>query len=409
MALATFCTGFEFGTTAGWATGNNGNKVIDTIVGTPTIVTTSPRTGTYCLEVSASAATEGVKWTAANTLGGASQTRGRAVFGVYFPTSLPSADCELALFEANFDAEIWFHQSTGKLAARWGSDTMTDGPTVSANTWYMVEIYADVSASTVTLDWWVDTVPQTQVTLVDIAATISAFDLGCAITAATMTVRYDDVVVWTDTAAITGPKGKHTVRPLNVDTGGTITLTGTAANWNTFTNNGTLAAWNATTARNNIDEIPPTIGGTADGLVQITLSTTDFVEIPMTTYTLAAGESVAACRMLAPGWATSTTAATIGFRSWNGSTETTLQAGTVDPNFDASTATPGWVCKMLTLADVDTQSEIDGLAFRVGFSSDATPDIGIHAIYAELAVKEAVPASLLAFNPFRRANHLLVR
>jgi len=29
------------------------------------------------------------------------------------------------------------------------------------------------------------------------------------------------------------------------------------------------------------------------------------------------------------------------------------------------------------------------LAFRVGFSSDATPDIGIHAIYAEVALVSA--------------------
>ena len=46
MALRVV-TGFEFGTTAGWATGNNSNKIFDTVTGTPTIVTTTPRSGTY--------------------------------------------------------------------------------------------------------------------------------------------------------------------------------------------------------------------------------------------------------------------------------------------------------------------------------------------------------------------------
>jgi hypothetical protein len=47
---------------------------------------------------------------------------------------------------------------------------------------------------------------------------------------------------------------------------------------------------------------------------------------------------------------------------------------------------------MLTLADIESQGLLDALEFRAGFSGDATPDIGIHAIYAELAVKEAAAA-----------------
>lgn len=132
----------------------------------------------------------------------------------------------------------------------------------------------------------------------------------------------------------------------------------------------------------------------------------------MTSYTLAAGESVSGARMLAPGWAVSATAATFGFRYLTTGAEVTLQAGTVDPNFDNSTTAPAWVCKMLTLADVDTQAELDALKFRVGFSSDATPNVGIHAIACEVAIKEAtaVPASLPPLPAARRAQpHLMVR
>lgn len=392
MALATVCTGFEFGTTAGWATGNTGNKVFDTITGTPTISTTAPRTGTYCLEISAAGASEAVQWNT-NTFG-ASKNRGRAVFAFRFVTSLPGGDSVLACFTAGVNAEFVFNSTTGKLAVRHEGQSFVDGPTPVADTWYVIELAVDISGATRTIDWWVDTAAQTQASFATTADVFVGFEMGCSFAAQTLTTRFDDVVLWADTASISGPKGKHTVRPLNVDTGGTVTLSGTTANFNTFVSNGTLTAWNATTARNNIDEIPPTIGASADGFVQVNLATSDYVEIPMTTYTLAAGEAVSACRMLAPGWATSTTAATIGFRSWNGTTETILQAGTVDPNFDNSTTAPAWVCKMLTLADVDTQGEIDALAFRVGFSSDATPDMGIHAIYAELAVQEATAVTI---------------
>ena len=54
--------------------------------------------------------------------------------------------------------------------------------------------------------------------------------------------------------------------------------------------------------------------------------------------------------------------------------------------FTNSTTAPDWVAKMLTLADVDTQAELDALAFRVGFSTNTTVAIGINAIYAEVAV-----------------------
>jgi hypothetical protein len=77
MALR-LVTGFEIGTTAGWATGNAGNKFVDLVGGSPALVTTTPRNGTYCLEISSSAADEYLLWTT-DTLG-TSQDRGACVF-----------------------------------------------------------------------------------------------------------------------------------------------------------------------------------------------------------------------------------------------------------------------------------------------------------------------------------------
>jgi hypothetical protein len=381
-------TGFGFGTTAGWVTGNTGNRILDSATAGASVVTTNPRTGSYCAELVGVASIQNIKWST-NTLG-ASKVRVVATFAVYLPSPLPSANTDLATFEtaAAVSGMIFFDQPSGKLGAKISSGTAQLGPLLAADTWTRLDVIFECSASPFTLDWRVNGgSAQTQATFANAASTITNADLGWTANS-TATVRYADWVVSTTLADY--PLGDHKVVLLTVDPAGTVTLSGTAANFNTFTANGTLAAWNATVARDNTVEVPVTVGASAAGWVQVTLLSTDYVEMPMTSYQLAVGESIAALRMLAPGWATSTTAATIGFRSWNGTTETILLAA-ADPNFD-NTSTPAWVCKMCTLADFDTQTELDALAFRAGFSTDATPDIGIHAIYAELAVARAAIA-----------------
>src|SRR6266498_524769 len=391
MPTLVLATGFELGTTAGWATGNAGNKYVDAVTGSPTFVTGGDqRSGTYCLQMSGTAATN-IDWDT-NTLG-TSKTVLVGSFYVKFKTALPTVLTRLAQPEnpAGADAQINFNPTGNVIEAICGGGTTRTGPTVVADTWYRIEFRYDVSAATHTLDWKVDGADQTQASGTVSASTINFFTLGWgSALGSSVTVQFDDVVLSTTSGDY--PLGSHTVRALGVDTAAAFTVSGNTANFNTFTNNGTLAAWNATTARNNVDERPPEISLSADGWVQITTAATDYVEMPMETYTLQTGESVSGARMLVPGWATSTTAATIGFRSWNGTTETTLFA-TADPNFDNSTTAPAWVCKMLTLADINTQTELDALAIRAGLSDDAAPDIGIHAVYVELAVADATSST----------------
>jgi hypothetical protein len=285
--------------------------------------------------------------------------------------------------------------STGVLSANVGGSAVSSSA-ISTGAWHWVELYFDISGATRTVDLWVDDVFVGQAT--GSGATTITSQIEFAGSTNNPAWLMDDLYIETDSAdTISRPIGRHKVVMLSPDPAGTVTLSGTAGNFNTFTANGTLAAWNATTARNNIDEIPPTIGASADGFVQINLAGSDYVQVPMTSYALAQGEVVTAAEMRACGWATTTTGATIGFRSWNGSTETILFA-VADANFDNSTTVPAWVCKMLTVADINTQAELDALEFRIGFSGDATPDIGIHTIYAEVAVKEGNPRPYLVMS-----------
>src|SRR6266699_2928823 len=93
-------------------------------------------------------------------------------------------------------------------------------------------------------------------------------------------------------------------------------------------------------------------------------------------------------------WQSATGVNQFGYRSYNGTTERTLFAAA--DRLATNTSTPSWVCKMLTLAGIDTQAELDALSMEVGYSGDVSPVPGIHAIYVELAVKEDITVQITA-------------
>jgi len=374
---------FDWGTTAGLTVG--ANPLFHSSVGSPEIVTTAPRNGTHHLRLQASAAAESVT----RTIPGPAPSVGVIRVNVRFPTSLPGADLELfALVGQTNSVVVRYVSASQKLGVKIGTGAeQLSAATVTADTWHAVDLRWDPRAATHTADWQLDGVDQAQASFsAGASELLVSWRLGWT-AASTGEVFYDDVVL-----AVTGgnyPLGDHKVVLLAVDPAGTLTVSGSAASFSTFTNNGTInSTFDATTARDAIDEVPPTVGATADGFVQDATAANDYVEIPMATYNASGTASIRTVRMLAVGWAASGTAATIGFRSWDGTTESGLLSG--DPGFDNSTTAPAWVVVNVPRPTGGwTQAKLDALAFRVGFSTDAAPDIGIHAVYAEVAVAVA--------------------
>jgi hypothetical protein len=387
-------TSFGYGTNAGVTIGAAGSRNVDLITGTPAgVVSTNPRHDVYALRINPTGVSQSWFWDS-NTVG-TGQTVGGVGVWIRFNTALPSATVQVfAIVWATDDAIIQYNQSTGKISCLWQNGTAVDGPTVSANTWYHVELIADCTTSSACLiTWYVDGVQQTSPANRSGAQTISGVDLGNQFVAQTMDVNYSDLVIDTSTGSV-NINGKATVRLLVVDPAGTVSITGTTANWNTFAGaTPTLTAWNATTARNALDEVPVNTLASQDGVAQITASGTDCCNVPMTTYTLAAGETVLGVRALMVGWQAAATSGNIGLRIFNGTTEETLLAATAYTILGNNTANPGWICKMATLANFDAQAEIDAMVIRFGFSTDATPDMGAQAVYAEIAIKDAAPAT----------------
>jgi hypothetical protein len=413
------CSGFEVGTTTGLTTTGiaNGDSPppFDAVTGSPAIVATSARTGNWCLELSASAAAENVSWTAPaspapagnlNKIFGGGADVGVTRLHFYFPTSLPAGDVELVSLEAGSAANgvvVRFVSASSKIGVKIGSGTeQLSNTTVSANQWIGLDLFYDPRATTHTCDWQLDytdsgtAVAQTQASTATMTvAAINAMYLGWT-AARTATVRYDDVVFsrWRKSY----PIGPVNIRPLKVDPAGTPTISGTSANFNVFTSNGTMAAWNATNARNALDDVPPSIGATSDGVAQVTVASGDYMEVPMETYDPAGFHAHRAARWYWAGWANSGNPATCEFRILDTGGVLISLGSTDDHGFDNSALV--WMTGMHRDGSSSgfyllTQAKVDAFKFRWGFSTDANPDVGIHCALVELVTAPVVVKSVI--------------
>jgi hypothetical protein len=407
----TIC-GFEYGTPTNMTVGplaTTGMAPWDAVAGSPEIVSTFARSGSYSLKLSATSAIENATKTRhTGVLDAIDRDENKLVerFHFYFDTSLPGNDVELYSAEVGSlsnGMKITYRTASQKIGVTVGSGTeVLSDATVAANKWIGVD-FRYRSGTTHTCEWQVDydsldasigPVAQTTVTQTGMSGGyISPVRVGWS-TATTATVYYDDIV----TGSMSGqyPIGDVRIMPVTVDQTDTPTITGTSTNFKTFTSNGTLATWSGTTARALLDDVPPTIGASADGITQIAAASGDYVTVPMATYTAAPLYSVRAARWYVAGWAASTTTATChlyGYDNdgvqrafmWSGATP-------ADPNWDDTTLR--WWSQMHYQAPVTTnyrlsQANVNGLALRFGMSTDATPDIGIHSVLVEVAVQPA--------------------
>ena len=349
MATLVMVTGFEHGVSnlTSLTKGNTGNKLFDVAHASPTMTTSTPRNGTYCLELNPAAAWEDAGW-GTDTFGTSKNVMVMG-FAIYFPTSLPAGNCVIYSAEntsGTLDCSLVFRSSDSKLAMQVhdGSGTPGVGPVVAANTWYWIDLKINVSGTTWTMDWAVNGAAQTQGTRTGQTAQTHVFSYFSAATTQTITCRYDNVVMSVTSADY--PLGKHKVVLLKADTGGTTAEIGTPnATGRMITNSAIDATHNSANILAALSEgPPPTLGGSASGVGQRTSGATNAVGIPMTSYTLQSGESISGMRVEIVGWAATTAASSLGLRTYNGTTETVLFAAAAT-GFDNNTTSPAWICR----------------------------------------------------------------
>jgi hypothetical protein len=374
--------GFEWGTSAGLITGMSGSRLLETTTGTVAVTSSTPRTGGYCLEIGS-----GTSAVHNATASFTSSTRLSVFYPFRFAT-LPATDTEIFAVtpSGGVDCVVRFIAATSKIGVKVGTGTeQVSAETISAGSYQSVDLDYDMVAGTAS--WQLNSVDQAQASGSATGIGSGALRLGWSIASAAV-MRVDDVIV----AGRKGnwPLNDHRVVLVGVDPAGTVSVEGTAANFRRYTANGTIdGTWNATDVRNALDELPPTVGASNDGVVQVTNDALSYVRVPLATYTAAANEVIRAVRMLFMGWAASATAAHIGFWAYSGSESgfgAELLLETTDPGFDNSTTAPAWFCEMFTPSGGWTQDKLDALEARGGGSDDAAPDVGWGWCGAEAAI-----------------------
>jgi hypothetical protein len=383
--------GFEHGSAAWIANGNTDARYISTNSG-GVVTSGDSHTGTYCWEGDAVAGVSFDQFSVSTAILG-TQADLAGTFYVKFFTSLPTADCDVLLMGnsvSSDDQRLRFRASDSKLILDPGnSGTIRVGPVVTTNTWYRIDWSWNGTTSTCTVKWSVDGTAQTDATCsVGSASNSAGIFYGFDSSAATGHMRFDDLII-TDNAA-DHPLGAHRIAIVKADTGGSTTQVGTANATVRFTTNGggLDATHNSANILAALSELPPTFGGTATGLYQRTSGAGNACTVPMTSNTLSAGETITGVRALFPGWAATTTASNWSIDGSDGVTPVVLFA-LADPNFD-NTSTPSGISRMFTSASGGwNQTKLDALTFDLGFATDISPLTGVHACYAEVAIKLA--------------------
>jgi hypothetical protein len=409
-----FHTGFEQGTHHGIAStlGIGVPKLSDGAIGTHgtsyLIQSGSARNGGYGLRIVQSAAAACVLWSATSAATAMPGSQGTLVAG--FSVRPVSGSGVVALAEvapiAGTICQVVYNHSTNKIGVRWGSGGTVayQAGTTALDAWAWVDLrVSGFKTATWHVDWQleesgVETLQSSPADLTSQTVSVLAqIRLGGNL-AQTMTADFDDLCLSNFSGA--WPLTIHKVLGLTVDTGGTPTLSGTSTNFSRFTANGTLAAIDAATAALLVDERPPVFSASSDGVCQTATAASDYIEFPMATYALGDAEIISAVCMEAAMWGgTGAGTGTVGLRGWDGTTETVLLPTSIvwDPDSatTGSSTVPPWVRYQWSRVGGWTKAALDAAAVRFGFSTDATPDMGMHVVYLAVAVRQAQAATVI--------------
>jgi hypothetical protein len=352
---AVWLTGMEHGLVS-----TVGGAIFNTVTGAPTADNATFRNGAYSLRIADAAA--GSTINAEKTFTAASVVVAR--FAVRL-SALPSVSSNLVYVNSGTDLVFGYDQPTQKFRLTAGASTALSASTVGAGTWYVIDLRYDLRNNPNLADWRIDGAAQTQLSRAAAATTATGFALGSTVNASIYTANYDDIFVANQATAY--PVGDGKVVGLIPDGVGTHNTPGNFRN-----DDG--SAINATSWQ-RLDEIP--LGSGADWVRQQTNSATSYLEFTFGNTTETCIREISA--VLAYHSATNT--ANNGKASvFDGATESIVLNG------DMSNTAVQYAGVLAIPASAPwSQSAVDGLLARVGFSSDTNPNPYWDGIVLEVA------------------------
>jgi hypothetical protein len=363
MPTPVLIDGFEHQTlsTSGtgiWSAVSNAGQI--------TIDTTNKRTGTAALRV----AEDGVSATWI-----AKSINSQVVVGSLYLrlTATPSTGSTILTFTGPASNPDFRVNTSGTIRATIGGSSGVDGPNIVDGDWHRLDFRISTNSTTYTIEWSVDGATQTTSSLSGQTATAMTTVRFGGVAASTATVWYDDVVLSHTSAD--HPIGAHKVLSLVPDADGTnsgaanFTLVGGSTNWEV------------------LDEWP---ADTTTYIAQTTNSGTSYreVEFADTTETTIWGVHGYLAYFAA------------GTQANNGTTRIVDSGGTTLTDIfsgDMSESTLFYRSAIITAPTGGwTQTGLNGVRGRVGFSTDVSPNPRWSALMLQYAVPEAENVTIVA-------------
>jgi hypothetical protein len=367
VATPVRLTGFESA-----AVSQLGGGLFDSVVGLgATASAVAPRSGSYSLSIVDTAlAANSVAW---NVTGNVVVAR----LGIRF-AALPVGNVtELASVDAvaGSDLRLGYDAATQRLTLRFvGQPAVSASAPLVAGAWHLLDLRATLNTNPRTASWQLDSVDQTAATpSAEAGSTSAAVRLGSTVVADLYTANYDDAFLSTTSADY--PIGNGTTFALRPNGNGTHVDPGDFRHDDN-------SALNATTWT-RLDDVPMT--SALDHVRQRTTNTASYVELTIEDTALSCLSAVSGLLAEDATGGGSSHGRTSVF---DGPTEQLVYDGTMTIGGLAyrSAIIPaggGW-----------TTATLNGLIWRLGFSSDANPDPHWQAVLLEVATGTIPPGTV---------------
>ena len=361
MTTPVWITGFEHGVMSG-----NGGGIFSAVSGVPVVTTAIKRSGSYALRVTPTGAG------AINARRNLSASVQIAVIRayIYIPSGgIPTATASVLGWQITTAAQTVGLTITSAGVARGsvGGGSAISGPTLNVDQWYKIDLRANITGTTWTLDWRIDDVAQTQATWSGQATTDSLqyLRMGSASTTVSLDVLLDDIVL------------SETSGDYPITAGSTELIKPTAdgthnAGTNVVENQagsdiGAVNAWSL------IDDIP--MSTASEYIRQAANGSGNYAEVSFGNMVNSSSSIFGAMAVLAYSSETtsSNTGATIVSKD-DFATQTNVHGSDSVPADMSDGSTSDVYYKSAIISGAVDTTTVNALKARVGFSTDATPD-----------------------------------
>jgi hypothetical protein len=345
----SFLTGFEYGPISGLGPFD----AVATTGGVPTAEAAVKRSGSYAAKISKSALGSSA---VTKTLSGGVLVARVAVYLDSLPSSNVAQLASVGV-SAGSAANLRYSALTKKLELAFGatSGVATATSTVSAATWYLVDLKVDVTANPRTASWRLDGVAQPSASVAEAAATATGMAIGSSVATDVFSAHFDDLVI--ASAADSYPIGDGRVLALGPNAS---PLTGHAgAGAFQYETGSAIDAG----VYGRLAEVP--LVSSADFVKQVNTSAVSYLEMGLQDTTSSCIHGVRAMVALHASGSGANVAVT---RIYDGTTATVVSSGSV-----GSTSLI-YKSAMVTAATQPwSSSALNGLVARIGYSNDVNP------------------------------------